>query len=97
MFWDFLTLRSESTHQVSFLFSGRGTPYGYRHMNGYSSHTLKLVNASGEAVYCKFHVKVYHLSTLHNSVRQGLCFEVLLFQNTHLLTDGRQIVKVKNI
>jgi len=58
MFWDFLSLRPESTHQVSFLFSGRGTPLNYRHMNGYGSHTFKMVNAAGQAVYCKFHVKV---------------------------------------
>lgn len=57
MFWDFITLRPETTHQVSFLFSGRGTPDGYRHMNGYGSHTFKLVNKAGEAVYCKFHFK----------------------------------------
>lgn len=44
--------------QVSFLFSDRGLPDGYRHMNGYGSHTFKLVNANGERVYCKFHYKV---------------------------------------
>ena len=58
MFWDFITLRPETTHQVSFLFSDRGTPDGYRCMNGYGSHTFKMVNAQGEAVYCKFHFKV---------------------------------------
>lgn len=57
MFWDFISLRPETTHQVSFLFSDRGTPDGYRHMNGYGSHTFKLVNAQNEAVYCKFHLK----------------------------------------
>ena len=58
MFWDFISLRPETTHQVSFLFGDRGTPDGYRHMNGYGSHTFKLVNAKNEAVYCKFHYKV---------------------------------------
>jgi len=58
MFWDFISLRPETTHQVSFLFSDRGTPDGYRHMNGYGSHTFKFVNAKGEACYCKFHFKV---------------------------------------
>lgn len=57
MFWDFISLRPETTHQVMFLFGDRGTPDGYRHMNGYGSHTFKLVNAKGEAVYCKFHLK----------------------------------------
>lgn len=57
MFWDFISLRPETSHQVSFLFSDRGTPDGYRHMNGYGSHTFKLVNAQGEAVYVKFHFK----------------------------------------
>ncbi|XP_015988582.2 catalase [Rousettus aegyptiacus] len=57
MFWDFLSLRPESLHQVTFLFSDRGIPDGFRYMNGYGSHTFKLVNADGEAVYCKFHYK----------------------------------------
>lgn len=57
MFWDFISLRPETCHQVSFLFSDRGTPDGYRHMNGYGSHTFKLVNAEGVAHWCKFHFK----------------------------------------
>ncbi|VDK17776.1 unnamed protein product [Anisakis simplex] len=58
MVWDFFSLRPESTHQSMFLFSDRGTPDGFRHMNGYGSHTFKLVNQDGQAVYCKFHMKV---------------------------------------
>nr|XP_040570523.1 catalase-like isoform X2 [Lepeophtheirus salmonis] len=57
MFCDFVNLRPETTHQMSILFSDRGTPDGYRHMNGYGSHTFKLVNKKNEAVYCKFHFK----------------------------------------
>jgi len=30
MFWDFLSLTPESVHQVTILFSNRGTPDGYR-------------------------------------------------------------------
>lgn len=57
MFWDFITLRPETTHQTMFLFADRGIPDGYRHMNGYGSHTFKLVNADGKPTYCKFHYK----------------------------------------
>nr|AQS60679.1 catalase [Sogatella furcifera] len=57
MFWDFISLRPETTHQVMFLFSDRGTPNGYRFMNGYGSHTFKLVNSDNQPVYCKFHYK----------------------------------------
>lgn len=57
MFWDFISLRPETTHQVMFLFGDRGTPDGYRFMNGYGSHTFKLTNEKGEAYYCKFHFK----------------------------------------
>ena len=64
MFWDFITLRPETTHQVSFLFSDRGTPDGYRHMNGYGSHTFKLVNSDGEAVYCKV---IYYVYLIYSS------------------------------
>jgi len=58
MFWDFISLRPETTHQVMFLFGDRGIPDGYRHMNGYGSHTFKLVNSKNEMVYCKFYFKV---------------------------------------
>jgi len=57
MFWDLISLRPETTHQVSFLFSDRGIPDGYRHMDGFGSHTFKFVNAKGEAYYVKFHLK----------------------------------------
>lgn len=57
MFWDFITLRPETTHQLLFLFGDRGIPDGYRHMNGYGSHTFKLVNAQGVAHWVKFHFK----------------------------------------
>lgn len=57
MFWDFISLRPESTHQVMFLFSDRGTPDGFRFMNGYGSHTFKMINADGKPIYCKFHFK----------------------------------------
>jgi len=39
------------------LFSPRGTPDGFRHMNGYSSHTYKWVNAQGEAFFVKYTFK----------------------------------------
>lgn len=55
--WDFISLRPETTHQVSFLFADRGIPDGYRHMNGYGSHTFKTVNEAGEAFYVKWHFK----------------------------------------
>lgn len=57
MMWDFWSLNPESLHQVTILMSDRGTPYGYRHMNGYGSHTFSLVNEQGQKVYCKFHFK----------------------------------------
>lgn len=57
MYWDFLSLVPESVHQVTVLFSDRGTPDGYRHMHGFSSHTLKLVNKNGEAFFIKIHIK----------------------------------------
>jgi len=57
MMWDFWSLNPESLHQVTILFSDRGTPYGYRHMNGYGSHTLSMVNAKNERVWVKFHFK----------------------------------------
>jgi catalase len=55
MMWDFWSLSPESLHQVTILFSDRGTPDGYRHMNGYSSHTYSLINNKNELFYVKWH------------------------------------------
>ena len=55
--WDYWSLNPESIHQVLILMSDRGTPYGYRHMNGYGSHTFSMVNESDERYYVKFHFK----------------------------------------
>lgn len=57
MMWDFWSHTPESTHQVTILFSDRGTPKSYRHMNGYGSHTYAFVNAEGKRVWVKFHFK----------------------------------------
>jgi catalase len=57
MMWDFWSLSPESLHQVTILFSDRGTPDGYRHMDGFSSHTFSLINANNELFYVKWHFK----------------------------------------
>jgi catalase len=55
--WDFWSLSPESLHQLTILFSDRGLPRSYRHMNGYGSHTYSFINADGERVWVKFHFK----------------------------------------
>ena len=55
--WDFWSLSPETTHQVTILMSDRGTPDGYRKMNGYSSHTYRWVNKDGDAFWVKMHFK----------------------------------------
>jgi catalase len=55
--WDFWSLSPESLHQVTILMSDRGLPRGYRHVNGYGSHTYSLLNAQGERFWVKFHFK----------------------------------------
>lgn len=55
--WDFWVQSPEAFHQLTILFSDRGTPDGYRFMNGYSSHTFKWVNEAGEVHYVQYHFK----------------------------------------
>lgn len=57
MMWDFWSNAPESLHQVTILFSDRGTPDGYRHMDGFGSHTFSLINDKGEKVWVKWHLK----------------------------------------
>jgi len=57
MMWDYWSLSPESLHQVTILFSDRGTPKSFRHMNGFGSHAFSLINADGKRFWVKFHVK----------------------------------------
>lgn len=53
MVFDYFWQNPESSMQFMRLFSDLGTPYGARHMNGWSGHTYRLVQKDGSWVYCK--------------------------------------------
>lgn len=55
--FDFMAGSPECAHQITILFSDRGTPKTYRNMNGYSSHTFKWVNKEGNEYWVKMHFK----------------------------------------
>ncbi|UEM05755.1 catalase [Skermanella rosea] len=57
MVWDFFSLSPETMHQLTILFSDRGTPRGYRHMDGFGSHTFSWINEAGERFWVKYHFK----------------------------------------
>jgi len=44
-------------HMLTHLFSPRGIPANYRHMEGFGVNTYKMVNAGGVAVLVKYHWK----------------------------------------
>lgn len=53
-FYDFVQHHPEALHMVTWVKSPWGIPANYRHMQGSSVNTYKLVNDKGEAVLCKF-------------------------------------------
>ena len=55
--WDFWAQNPQSLHQITILFSDRGIPKSFRHMNGYGSHTFSFWNTKGERFWFKWHFK----------------------------------------
>jgi catalase len=55
--WDFFSLTPESIHQVTFLYSSRGIPLSFRHMDGFGANTFMWYNEKGEHVWVKYHFK----------------------------------------
>jgi len=53
-YWDFMTLSTESTHMMTWLFSDNGTPANYRQMDGFGVHAFKWINAEGKMTYVKY-------------------------------------------
>jgi catalase len=56
-FWDFASLMPETTHMLMWVMSDRGLPRSFRFMAGFGVHTFRMVNASGESTFVKFHWK----------------------------------------
>ena len=55
--WDFWAQNPQALHQITILFSDRGIPKSFRHMNGYGSHTFSFWNTKGERYWMKWHFK----------------------------------------
>jgi catalase len=53
--FDFMSQTPESMHMLTHLFSPRGIPANYRHMEGFGVNTYKMVNAEGHTVLVKYH------------------------------------------
>ncbi|MDQ2907210.1 MAG: catalase [Chloroflexota bacterium] len=53
--FDFVSLKPESIHMITWLFSPWGIPADYRHMQGSGVNTYKWINAQGQAVLVKYH------------------------------------------
>ncbi|MGP0584568.1 catalase [Paenibacillus timonensis] len=53
-YWDFMTLSTESTHMMTWVFSDHGTPANYRQMDGFGVHAFKWINVEGKITYVKY-------------------------------------------
>jgi catalase len=53
--FDFMSQTPESMHMLTHLFSPRGIPRSYRHMEGFGVNTYRMVNDAGETVLVKYH------------------------------------------
>ena len=53
--FDFMSQTPESMHMLTHLFSPRGIPASYRHMEGFGVNTSKMVTAEGNTVLVKYH------------------------------------------
>ena len=56
-FWDFISLSPESMHMAMWIMSDRTLPRSFRFMEGFGVHTFRLINASGNSTFVKFHWK----------------------------------------
>jgi catalase len=92
MMWDFWSLNPESLHQVTILMSNRGTPYGYRHMDGFGSHTFSMINAKNERHWVKFHFKteqgIRNFSAEDASAMRGIDPDFAQHDLLHAIDNG---------
>ena len=56
-FWDFVSTSPETFHTVMWLMSDRAIPRSYRMMEGFGTHSFRLINDKDESFFVKFHWK----------------------------------------
>jgi catalase len=54
-FWDFISLTPESMHTVMWIMSDRTLPRSLRMIEGFGVHSFRLINATGQSTFVKFH------------------------------------------
>jgi catalase len=54
-FWDYIACTPEAMHMVMWIMSDRTTPRSLRMMEGFGIHSFRLVSASGDWTFVKFH------------------------------------------
>jgi catalase len=65
--FEFWANHPQSLHQMTILMSDRGIPASYRHVHGFSSHTLSFWNKDGQRYWIKWHFKTNQgIKTLTN-------------------------------
>jgi catalase len=65
--YEFWANHPQSLHQMTILMSDRGIPLSYRHLHGFSSHTLSFYNSKGARFWVKWHFKTNQgIKTLTN-------------------------------
>lgn len=71
--FEFWASSPQSLHQMTILMSDRGIPASYRHMHGFSSHTLSFWNKDGRRTWVKWHFKTNQgIKTLRESEAANL-------------------------
>ncbi|MEK4648589.1 catalase [Exiguobacterium sp. FSL W8-0210] len=91
-YWDFMTLRPESTNMLMHLFTDEGIPASYRKMRGSSVHSFKWVNAHGNTVYVKLRwvpkAGIHNLSAEEATEIQGKDFNHASNDTFQAIEDG---------
>ncbi|MEO5700056.1 MAG: catalase [Casimicrobiaceae bacterium] len=54
-FWDYISLTPESMHMVMWIMSDRTLPRSLRMIEGFGIHSFRLLDASGNSTFVKFH------------------------------------------
>ncbi|XP_074600200.1 catalase-like [Brevipalpus obovatus] len=57
MRFDYISLVPETLPRITYLYSDRGIPDGWRHMDAYSPNTFKFVNKKRDYIYVRFMVE----------------------------------------
>lgn len=87
--WDFFSNTPSTLHILTMIYSDRGIPKNWTHMNGYGVNTFSFINKENKRVWVKFHFKTQQG---HEFLTDEQAADIMFDQPNYMTTEMNRLI-----